>query len=99
MILIFNIINIILQKNATIKSSYFEPNKNIYRGFLDIYEKTKGGKIFFSFILMYMFFSSIILPIIHYYNNIRSKNYYFQDVRFKKKKKKIKKKKKKNKIK
>jgi len=89
MILIFNIINIILQKNATIKSSYFEPNKNIYRGFLDIYEKTKGGKIFFSFILMYMFFSSIILPIIHYYNNIRSKNYYFQDVRFKKKKKKI----------
>jgi hypothetical protein len=79
MILIFNIINIILQKNATIKSTYFDINENIRRGFLVIYEKTKGGKMFFSFNLMYMFFTSIILPVIHYYRNKLSKNIYFQD--------------------
>ncbi|KAG4083980.1 hypothetical protein H8356DRAFT_967078 [Neocallimastix lanati (nom. inval.)] len=79
MTLAFNIINIILQKNATIKSTYFDINENIRRGFLDIYEKTKGGKMFFSFNLMYMFFTSIILPVIHYYRNKLSKNIYFQD--------------------
>jgi len=87
MTLAFNIINIILQKNATIKSTYFDINENIRRGFLVIYEKTKGGKMFFSFNLMYMFFTSIILPVIHYYRNKLSKNIYFQDVSIKQKKK------------
>eukprot|EP00833_Pecoramyces_ruminatium_P001322 jgi/Orpsp1_1/1175354/evm.model.c7180000053503.1 len=79
MILIFNVVNIILQKNATVKSVLFENNKNPRRGFLDIYEKTKGGKMLFTINLTYMFFSSIILPIIHYYISKRTRNANFQD--------------------
>jgi hypothetical protein len=80
MIFLIQLINVILQKKASSRNGLFKYNDQLpLRGYLDIYEKTDGGKTFFSIILFYMFFVSITLPIIHYYRNKRIQDAYFQD--------------------
>lgn len=44
-----------------------------------IYDYTKGGRILFTIITMYMIFSSIILPCIKCYSSKREKNKYFHE--------------------
>ncbi|ORX87565.1 hypothetical protein BCR32DRAFT_289221 [Anaeromyces robustus] len=66
LILIFNIINVILQVTA---STNYDFNSSKHRRmYLDLFEITKGGKMLFIIVSIYMLFTSITLPIIHYLN-------------------------------
>jgi len=56
------------------KTDYKKPNI-LYL----IYEYTKGGRVLFCIISMYMIFSSIILPCIKCYKSKREKNRYFHE--------------------
>ncbi|ORX42570.1 hypothetical protein BCR36DRAFT_400284 [Piromyces finnis] len=49
------------------------------RAILTIFNITKGGKLVYALISLYMFFVSITLPIIHYYKSKSLKNKYFQN--------------------
>ncbi|KAL6597633.1 hypothetical protein U3516DRAFT_564477, partial [Neocallimastix sp. 'constans'] len=69
MILVFNFLNIFLQNRCSTESFYNEiikTNRLPRRGYMTIFEKTKGGKILYTFVTIYMFFTSISLPIIRY---------------------------------
>jgi len=50
------------------------------RFILTIFNYTKGGKMFYTTVIIYMIFLSITLPVIQYYKNKAFKNKYFQDV-------------------
>jgi len=52
------------------------------RMLLDFYDITKGGKIFFTLVAIYILFASITLPIIKYYLAKRSKSRNANDVSF-----------------
>ncbi|ORX87558.1 hypothetical protein BCR32DRAFT_240035 [Anaeromyces robustus] len=67
MILIFSIINVILQNNAT-DNPNIKKDEHI-RMFLNLFEITKGGKILFNIISIYILFVSITLPILQYYKS------------------------------
>ncbi|ORX43438.1 hypothetical protein BCR36DRAFT_460764 [Piromyces finnis] len=67
LIFIANVINVILQVNASI--DYDVNTNNHRRMYLDLFESTKGGKILFTFVSIYMLFTSITLPLIHYYKS------------------------------
>jgi len=47
--------------------------------FLSMYNYTKGGRVLFCLISMYMIFAAIILPIIKCYNSKMEKNKYFHE--------------------
>ena len=47
---------------------------------LTIFNYTKGGKMFYTNVIIYMIFLSITLPVIQYYKRKTFKNKYFQDV-------------------
>ncbi|KAG4095522.1 hypothetical protein H8356DRAFT_1276326 [Neocallimastix lanati (nom. inval.)] len=47
--------------------------------FVSIYDYTKGGRVLFCIISMYMIFASIILPIMKCYNSKKEKNKYFHE--------------------
>ncbi|ORX87564.1 hypothetical protein BCR32DRAFT_240042 [Anaeromyces robustus] len=71
LILISNIINIILQVNA---STDYDVNTNNHRRmYLDLFEITKGGKILFMIVSIYMLFTSITLPVIRHFMAKRAK--------------------------
>jgi len=76
MITIFGPFNGILQSQATKTTD--DPNEKHRRFFLDLFEKTKGGKMLFNIIAIYILFSSIILPLIHYWKSKSQRNKYFQ---------------------
>jgi len=86
LVVIFYVINVILQSRCSsnnslgdllnIKSGKVKPPRMV---FLAIYEKTKGGKILFAFLSLYMMFVSITLPVIHYYKAKHFNNNYFKD--------------------
>ncbi|KAG4103070.1 hypothetical protein H8356DRAFT_982675 [Neocallimastix lanati (nom. inval.)] len=79
LILLSNIINIILQVNASI--DYDVNTNNHRRMYLDLFEITKGGKMLFSIVSIYMLFTSITLPLIHYYKAKRNaKRYASEDL-------------------
>jgi hypothetical protein len=67
LITISNIINVILQVKAS--SKYGEKNilKTPPKMFLTLFEITKGGKMLFTVVSIYMLFASITLPVIQYY--------------------------------
>jgi len=68
LIIVISVFNIILQKNAT--GGEFEYNGEIHnRLFLNLFEITKGGKMLFTFLSIYMLFASITLPVIQFYRN------------------------------
>ena len=87
MVVVFNVMNIILQtrcsngsnvgKMLNIESGKEKPPRII---FLALYEKTKGGKILFAVLNIYMMFASITLPVIHYYKAKHLNSHYFKDV-------------------
>jgi len=77
LILLANIINVILQVNASI--DYDINTNNHRRMYLDLFEITKGGKILFSIVSIYMLFTSITLPIIHYYKAKRNTKKYAKE--------------------
>jgi len=97
---IIHLVDIYLQKKCSMQSFYSQLNKSHefpLRGYIDIFEKTKGGKMLFTIVSVYMLFTSITLPVINYYHAKRIRNGYFDDVNFvyfilkkKKKKKKLK---------
>jgi len=64
LIFIANVINVILQVNASI--DYDVNTNNHRRMYLDLFESTKGGKMLFTVVSIYMLFTSITLPLIHY---------------------------------
>jgi len=91
MVVIFNILNIFIQVTASDgsdvgniidkKDDKIENTKKEYiKGFLAFFEKTKGGKLLFTLVLIYMFFVSITLPVIHYYKAKLLNDSYIQDV-------------------
>jgi len=75
-ILVFlcSIFNIILQKLAFPKA-----NEKAWKFILNVFEATKGGKMVFTVVSIYMFFISITLPVISYFKAKKLKNKYFQD--------------------
>jgi len=75
MIFIFGIINLILQINVNENSS-----NSHRRIFLDVFEITKGGKILFTIVSMYILFTSITLPVIKYFTARRTKSKNVNDV-------------------
>jgi len=88
-----NILDNIIQANSRAKG----PKKPRII-FIRLFELTKGGKMLFTIILLYLFFVSITLPVIQYYIIRKSMNKEFKNIKKIKKKKINKKKKKKNKI-
>jgi len=48
--------------------------------YLDLFEITKGGKMLFSIVSIYMLFTSITLPLIHYYKAKRNAKRYASEV-------------------
>jgi len=82
LIIIVSVINVFLQNNAS-ENSYYNSAENKkkypYKIILLIYEYTKGGRMFFTIILVYMFLSSITLPIIHYCLARRIKSNYLNN--------------------
>jgi len=69
LILFANIVNIILQIVAT-GGNASEANITTRRRFiLTLFEVTKGGKMLFVFLSIYMLFTSISLPVIQFYRN------------------------------
>jgi len=86
LVVVFNVMNIILQtrcsngsnvgKMLNIESGKEKPPRII---FLALYEKTKGGKILFAVLNIYMMFASITLPVIHYYKAKHLNSHYFKD--------------------
>jgi len=75
MIFIFALINMILQINVS------DDSTNSHRKFfMDIFEITKGGKILFTIISIYILFTSITLPLIKYYSAKRNKSKNSNDV-------------------
>ena len=76
MITIFGPFNGILQSQAT------KGTEKHRRFFLNLFEKTKGGKMLFNLIAIYILFTSILLPIIHYWRSKAERKRYFQDVSF-----------------
>jgi len=77
MITVFGPLNGILQSQATKSGNQYEKHR---RFFLDLFEKTKGGKMFFNIIAIYILFTSIVLPLIHYRRSQSERNKYFQNV-------------------
>ncbi|OUM64921.1 hypothetical protein PIROE2DRAFT_20411, partial [Piromyces sp. E2] len=67
LIFIANVINVILQINASI--DYDVNTNNHRRMYLDLFESTKGGKMLFTVVSLYMLFASITLPLLHYYKS------------------------------
>ncbi|KAG4103055.1 hypothetical protein H8356DRAFT_1031158 [Neocallimastix lanati (nom. inval.)] len=70
LITISNIINIILQINASSRVDLYRENeieKTPRKIFLNLFEITKGGKMLFTIVSIYMLFASITLPVIQYY--------------------------------
>jgi len=58
--------NAVLQKYAT--GGEFEYNGDFHRKvFLNLFEITKGGKILFTFVAIYMLSVSITLPVVQYF--------------------------------
>jgi len=81
LVIIVGIINVFLQRNAsqTKLDSTEKEKKYPYKFVLLIYQYTKGGRMLFTCILIYMFLSSISLPIIHYYRAKNIKSNYIDD--------------------
>jgi len=75
LLFITNIANALIQAKGANKG----PHTRTLKIYLKIFELTKGGRMLFTFISIYMFFMSITLPIIHYYKAKKVKNEYFQD--------------------
>jgi len=76
MIFIFALINMILQINVS------DDSTNSHRKFfMDIFEITKGGKILFTIISIYILFTSITLPLIKYYSAKRNKSKNSNDIK------------------
>lgn len=81
MIIISNILNIILQKGAS-EGSVFKSRKDMHlRFYLYFFDKTKGGKMLFTFVTAYMFFASITLPIIQFFRARNKNKILLEDVR------------------
>ncbi|ORX43448.1 hypothetical protein BCR36DRAFT_251506, partial [Piromyces finnis] len=78
MVIVFNIINIVVQIFGSTESDAgnLVKNEKKYKAFLAFFEKTKGGKILFTIVQVYMLFVSISLPVIHYYKARFNKNSY-----------------------
>jgi len=83
LVIIVSIFNALLQRNASVNSLYgdskIDKNTYPYRIVLIIFEYTKGGRILYTFILIYMFFSAITLPIINYYRAVNVKSNFLDD--------------------
>ncbi|KAG4103065.1 hypothetical protein H8356DRAFT_1271406 [Neocallimastix lanati (nom. inval.)] len=71
-----NILDNIIQANSRAKG----PKKPRII-FIRLFELTKGGKMLFTIILLYLFFVSITLPVIQYYIIRKSMNKEFKDQR------------------
>ncbi|ORX87566.1 hypothetical protein BCR32DRAFT_324398 [Anaeromyces robustus] len=68
LIIIITVFNIVLQKKAT--GGEFEYNGEFHNKlFLNLFEVTKGGKMLFTFLSIYMLFASITLPVLQFYKN------------------------------
>ena len=87
LVVIANVVNIFLQTRCSEKNNVGKmlnikngKEKHTRIAFLAFFEKTKGGKMLFAFLAIYMMFVSITLPIIHYYKAKHFKNSYFKDV-------------------
>jgi len=76
MIFIFSLINMILQINVSDDST-----NNHRKFFLDIFEITKGGKILFTIVSIYILFTSITLPVIKYYSAKKNKSKNANDIK------------------
>ena len=48
--------------------------------YLDLFESTKGGKMLFTVVSIYMLFASITLPLIHYYRSRKNNRKFNQAV-------------------
>jgi len=78
-ITIFGPLNGILQNYAT-TSNGNELNKSHKRFFLDLFDITKGGKIFFTIVAVYILSTSIVLPLVHCYRSLKEKDKYIQEI-------------------
>jgi len=67
----------LLQQYVTSKNKPDEYKPKI-KFLLELYNVTNGGKFLFNIIGIYILFTSIILPLIHYYKSKREKAKYFQ---------------------
>jgi len=91
MLIIFSLCNAFLQAKATQKkgdTDYSSVKHN--RIFLDLFEWSKGGKMLFNILSIYILFVSITLPVLKYFKSKKERNKYFQEVsilKIKKKKK------------
>ncbi|KAG4103067.1 hypothetical protein H8356DRAFT_1288506 [Neocallimastix lanati (nom. inval.)] len=77
LLFIANIANAIIQTKGSNKG----PNAKVkaLKFYLKIFEITKGGRMLFTILSIYIFFMSITLPVIQYYKSKKVKNGYFQD--------------------
>jgi len=74
LILIANIVNIILQVVAAGGNASEQNITNRSRFILTFFEITKGGKMLFVVVSIYMLFTSISLPVIQFYRNKNRKS-------------------------
>jgi len=80
MLLISSAFNAFLQVKATKpKNDTSGYDKNPQRVFLNLFEVTKGGKMLFNILSIYILFASITLPVIKYYKSKKERNKYFQE--------------------
>jgi len=79
MLILFSVINTILQIQATQGKNDQNFDKHPPRFFLNLFELTKGGKILFNILYVYILFVSITLPVIKYYKSKKERNKYFQE--------------------
>ncbi|ORX87561.1 hypothetical protein BCR32DRAFT_264155 [Anaeromyces robustus] len=83
LVIIVSLINAFLQRNASENSIYgistSRKTQYPYKIVLVLFEYTKGGRMLYTFILAYMFFSSISLPLIHYYSAKKNRSNYLDD--------------------
>jgi hypothetical protein len=80
MLIIFSLCNAFLQAKATQKkgdTDYSSVKHN--RIFLDLFEWSKGGKMLFNILSIYILFVSITLPVLKYFKSKKERNKYFQE--------------------
>ncbi|KAL6609016.1 hypothetical protein LY90DRAFT_506715 [Neocallimastix californiae] len=66
LILVVNFLHIFLQRRAS-DHALLDYSKNPRRMYLNLYEITKGGRMLFVVVSIYMLFASITLPVIYFY--------------------------------
>jgi len=80
LIIIANAISIFLQCVASGGHEFDIVKYRPPRFVLTLFNYTKGGKILYTNVIIYMIFVSITLPVIQYFKMKTVKNDYFQDV-------------------